>query len=92
MKYFIKVTLYGLISCCLSAFTIGIGYGAVYFMKEALHDYGIKAIVLFLFSLLLFAITILLLFIIAIETYVLVEKAEDSINITTEDMRENKKK
>ena len=53
MKFFIKTTLCGIVTCILSVTTLGIGYGAICFIKEALHTYGIGAIVLFLFSLIL---------------------------------------
>ena len=91
MKYFIKVTLCGIVSCFLSTATIGIGYGAVCFIKEAFQSYGIEAIILFIFSLLLITLTVLFLFTTAILTQILVENAEDSITITSNDTNENNK-
>ena len=89
MKFFIKVTLCGIFSCLMSAATIGIGYGAVCFIKESLQSYGIEAIFLFLFSLILIVLTVLALFTTAAITHILAEKAEDSIDIPSKDSKEN---
>ena len=77
MKFFIKVTLCGVATCLMSVATIGIGYSAVCFIKEALQSYGIGAIFLFLFSLILIVATVLALFMTASITHILAEKAEE---------------
>ena len=91
MKFFIKVTLCGILTCIMSAITIGIGYGAVFFIIESLCSHGIEALFLFLFSLLLIVVTILALFMIAVVTHILRETAEDSIDIITKNIKENDK-